>query len=151
MLLTILLTILPFQNEYIPQDMQIWDHRGPEQELSLEELPPRESAFLIAALPDSYESKILTEIGYPQKTYSIPEWQQAIRAKGYTIAHSEVRHELAYFNDETEVKKWLEPVLTPEQIDTFLLILEKDCLANQTGGRIYFPYKRLVMIVEHDL
>ncbi|HLB52237.1 MAG TPA: hypothetical protein VJK48_00825 [Chlamydiales bacterium] len=145
MISNILLFIFPFYNELIPERIKVWDYRGPTEEICIPDLLPREVSFFIAALPDSYESQILSRIGYT--ILSPMEWRQAIYDKGYVITHSEVRHELAFFENYDEIRRWLSS-LPPDKIEAFLSILQEWGWVDMGDGKIRFPYKRLVLLVE---
>lgn len=141
---TILFYILPFLNEMIPQEMELWDFRGPVEEIHIPSLSYAEETFFIAAMPDSYESQILKEIGYNIPTPK--EWKEAVRAKGYTMIHSEIRHGLAYFEDLNAIRRWL-CRFPPNDVEQFVGIMQEKGWIEAEEGGIAFPYKRLVLII----
>lgn len=110
------------------------------------QIPDIETGKMVVPLPDSFENQILEEIGHP--TRPAKEWKEAIRAKGYRITHSEVQHDWVCFDGFAEVEKWLESSLTQRETDQFIAILKERGWVDMGDGKIRFPTKRLILIVE---
>ncbi len=121
---------------------------------TLEKMLPGEEKWLNLPLADSYEYEVMEE----KNAYTTQEYRKIFLEEGFSIEHLEVKHEMALFQKEEDLKNWIHKELAPhiDPVSDALFTESHFEKMKETGwmisenGQIFFPRKKLLVLIKKE-